>query len=181
MNRALAPCCLLMTFLSFASGKSFAQAPQTATSMAQSSTPTKNVSGEGTPNEVSVTPVTPDIPVSHMWTNLRSLQTPRWWQTVPPEMLEVEYKYPTYDLLRDWPLAYMWLNILSLETPETPWWQTVRPETLEVEHTYPNETLEPPGPINDLRRGELRGTMEVCKRPIRHFWRRRCTIASVVY
>jgi hypothetical protein len=59
----------------------------------------------------------------------------------------------------------------------------VTPETLEVEHTYtyPNETLEPPGPINDLRRGELRGTMEVCKRPIWYFWLRRCTIASVVY
>jgi hypothetical protein len=32
MNRALAPCCLLMTLLSFASPKTFAQAPQTAAS-----------------------------------------------------------------------------------------------------------------------------------------------------
>jgi hypothetical protein len=81
-----------------------------------------------------LTPETPDMPVAHMWTNLLSLQTPWWWQTV----------------------------------------------TLELEHTYPNETLEPPGPIDDLRRGELRGTMEVCKRPIWHFWLwRRCTIASV--
>jgi hypothetical protein len=41
MNRALAPCCLFMTLLSFASRKSFAQAPQTAAlSTAQiSSTP----------------------------------------------------------------------------------------------------------------------------------------------
>jgi hypothetical protein len=38
----------------------------------------------------------------------------------------------------------------------------VTPETLELEHTYtyPNETLEPPGPINDLRRGELTGLRE---------------------
>jgi hypothetical protein len=96
--------------------------------MAQSSPPTKNVSGEETPNEVSVTPETPQMPVNPVWTNILTLLP--WWQTVPPEMLELEFKYPTpdFDLLRDWPLAYMWLNILSLETPETPWWQTVRPE-----------------------------------------------------
>jgi hypothetical protein len=176
---------MLTAALSFASSKSFAKTPQTAASMAQSSTPTKNVSGEETPNELSLTPEpVQDGPVStYTWTDIRTL---RWRQTVAPEMPELEFKYPTmdFDLLRDWPLAYMWLNILSLETPETPWWQMVRPEALEVEHTYtyPNETLEPPGPINDLRRGELRGTMEVCKRPIWHFWLwRRCTIASVAY
>ncbi len=91
MIRALVPCCLLMTLLSSASWKSFAQSPQTATSMAQSSTHTKNVSGEGTPNEVSVTPESPDMPAGHTWEDIHSLLP--WWQTVPPEMLELEYKW----------------------------------------------------------------------------------------
>jgi len=183
-DRALALCCMLIASLFFESSNSYAKTPQTATSTAQSSTPTKNMSGEGRPKEVTVTPETPDMPAGHTWEDIRSLLP--WWQTVTPEILELEFKYPTtdFDLLRDWPIAYLWLNILSLETPETPWWRTVKPETLEVEHTYtyPNETLEPPEPINDLRRGQLTGTREVCNRPLWYFWlRRRCTIASVVY
>jgi hypothetical protein len=45
MNRALAPCCLLMTLLSFASWKSFAQPPQTAAS------PTAQISAAPMPEE----------------------------------------------------------------------------------------------------------------------------------
>jgi hypothetical protein len=59
--------------------------------MAQSSTHTNNVSGEGTPNEVSVMPETPDMRAGHTWEDIDSLLP--WWQTVPAEMLGLEYKW----------------------------------------------------------------------------------------
>ena len=118
-NRAVALGCVLIASLSFASSQSFAKTPQTATRTAPLTTPTKNVPEEGTPNKVSVTPeledkyltnvilssgpepedILPigwpvrDWPVTYMWTNILSLQTPWWWQTVTPETLEVEHTY----------------------------------------------------------------------------------------
>jgi hypothetical protein len=165
---------MLIASLSFASSKSFAKTPQTATSMAQSSTPTKNVSGEGTPNEVSVTPELED----KYLTNVIRSSGPE-----PEDILPILPSFAqTSEPVQDGPVGYTWTDLHTL----LPWWQTVTPETLELEYKYPTNDVTIYVPYSSWLpllepTQERRGTREVCNRTIWHLWLRRCTIASVVY
>jgi hypothetical protein len=170
-NRAVAHCCILIAALSFPSWNGFSQTPQTGTSMAQSSTPTKNVSGEGTPNELSVTPELED-----KYEILSSGPEPEDILPIRPSFAQ------TAEPVQDGPVGYTWTDLHTL----LPWWQTVTPETLELEYKYPTNDVTIYVPYSSWLpllepTQERRGTRELCSRTIWHLWLRRCTIASVVY